>query len=358
MKAAVSARSSSISATHDRAGQQRAARRRPARPSRSGRSVAGSQVSEPSAGRSSGGGRSRRHGPILRHRVVRVQAGWPIAALTGRDPTVAAAVRPSGWPHDRPAPLRRHRRARRPRARHLLRRAARHGGEGRARRRLGRRSPAPATGSPSSRRPTCSRRTGRTPTDPSSSTSTSGWPTSTRPSRRCSRSAPGGCPAGAATSASTPTRSATPSAWCGTRERRPAVGRPRPRPARSWRRSKFEVTEATGTRVTGTVDLGPDQHTPWGVVHGGVYCSVVESAASIGASTAVVDRGQFAVGVNNNTDFLRADDRRPRSTSSPSRSSRAARCSSGRCCSPAPTTASWSPAGQVRLQNVPLPGGS
>jgi uncharacterized protein (TIGR00369 family) len=68
----------------------------------------------------------------------------------------------------------------------------------------------------------------------------------------------------------------------------------------------FDITEATGTRVTGSVDLGPDQHTPWGVVHGGVYCSVVESAASIGASTAVQPHGQFAVGVNNNTDFLRS----------------------------------------------------
>jgi uncharacterized protein (TIGR00369 family) len=68
---------------------------------------------------------------------------------------------------------------------------------------------------------------------------------------------------------------------------------------------KFEVTEAAGSRVTGHVDLGPDQHTPWGVVHGGLYCSVVESAASIGASLAVVDRGQFSVGVNNNTDFVR-----------------------------------------------------
>jgi len=68
---------------------------------------------------------------------------------------------------------------------------------------------------------------------------------------------------------------------------------------------KFEVTEADGSRVAGHVDLGPDQHTPWGVVHGGVYCSVVESAASIGASLAVTDRGQFAVGVNNNTDFVR-----------------------------------------------------
>ncbi len=69
---------------------------------------------------------------------------------------------------------------------------------------------------------------------------------------------------------------------------------------------KFEVTEATGTRVAGHVDLGPDQHTPWGVVHGGLYCSVVESAASIGASAAVVGYGQFAVGVNNNSDFIRA----------------------------------------------------
>ena len=74
--------------------------------------------------------------------------------------------------------------------------------------------------------------------------------------------------------------------------------------------SGFEVTEAGGARVTGHVDLGPDQHTPWGVVHGGVYCTVIESAASIGASAAVLDTGQFAVGVNNQTDFLAADDQR------------------------------------------------
>jgi hypothetical protein len=59
--------------------------------------------------------------------------------------------------------------------------------------------------------------------------------------------------------------------------------------------------------VAGHVGLGPDQHTPWGVVHGGVYCSVVESAASIGASSAVLEHGQFAVGVNNNSMFLALD---------------------------------------------------
>jgi 1,4-dihydroxy-2-naphthoyl-CoA hydrolase len=67
----------------------------------------------------------------------------------------------------------------------------------------------------------------------------------------------------------------------------------------------LELTEVTGTRVAGSIDVGPDHHTPWGVVHGGVYCTVVESAASIGASTAVAERGQFSVGVSNQTDFLR-----------------------------------------------------
>jgi uncharacterized protein (TIGR00369 family) len=65
------------------------------------------------------------------------------------------------------------------------------------------------------------------------------------------------------------------------------------------------LTEVTGARVAGHIEVGPQHHTPWGVVHGGVYCTVVESAASVGASTAVAERGQFSVGVNNSTDFLR-----------------------------------------------------
>ena len=42
------------------------------------------------------------------------------------------------------------------------------------------------------------------------------------------------------------------------------------------------------------------------MVHGGVFTTAVESAASIGASVAVADRDQFAVGVHNATDFLKA----------------------------------------------------
>ncbi len=43
--------------------------------------------------------------------------------------------------------------------------------------------------------------------------------------------------------------------------------------------------EISAVRVTGHLELGPEHHTPWGVVHGGVYTAAVESAASVGAST-------------------------------------------------------------------------
>ena len=53
------------------------------------------------------------------------------------------------------------------------------------------------------------------------------------------------------------------------------------------------VDSAGGTRVAGHFDLGPDHHAPWGVVHGGVYSTAADTAASLGASLAR-DRGQFA----------------------------------------------------------------
>ena len=65
------------------------------------------------------------------------------------------------------------------------------------------------------------------------------------------------------------------------------------------------IDEVTTTSVRGHADLGADHLTPWGVVHGGVYTTMVESTGSIGASHAVSERGEFAVGVHNATDFLR-----------------------------------------------------
>jgi uncharacterized protein (TIGR00369 family) len=66
------------------------------------------------------------------------------------------------------------------------------------------------------------------------------------------------------------------------------------------------LDEVTGSRVTGHIELGADHLTPWGIVHGGVYSTAVESAASIGASTAVRERGEVAVGLSNTTHFFRS----------------------------------------------------
>ena len=66
------------------------------------------------------------------------------------------------------------------------------------------------------------------------------------------------------------------------------------------------IKEAGPTRVLGYIDLGPEHHTPWGIVHGGVYTTAVESAASIGGSHAVRDKGQVAVGLTNTTHFVKS----------------------------------------------------
>jgi uncharacterized protein (TIGR00369 family) len=48
-----------------------------------------------------------------------------------------------------------------------------------------------------------------------------------------------------------------------------------------------------------------DQHLqPFGIVHGGVYCSLVETAASVGAGSWYGQRGTV-VGVANQADFFR-----------------------------------------------------
>jgi 1,4-dihydroxy-2-naphthoyl-CoA hydrolase len=59
------------------------------------------------------------------------------------------------------------------------------------------------------------------------------------------------------------------------------------------------------TWLTGHIDAGPEHHQPMGIVHGAVYTGAVETAASVGATAAVYHLGQFAVGVDNFTDFLR-----------------------------------------------------
>jgi uncharacterized protein (TIGR00369 family) len=71
--------------------------------------------------------------------------------------------------------------------------------------------------------------------------------------------------------------------------------------------SDIEIVEQGPDRVVGKVDIQPHHHQPYGVVHGGLYCTLVETLASTGAALWALERGMFGcVGVHNSTDFLRA----------------------------------------------------
>jgi uncharacterized protein (TIGR00369 family) len=74
------------------------------------------------------------------------------------------------------------------------------------------------------------------------------------------------------------------------------------------RSTAFELHELSGTRVRATLSLNEAHHQPFGIVHGGVYAFAVEGLASFGACAAVADRGMYAVGTSNTTDFLRPVD--------------------------------------------------
>lgn len=59
-------------------------------------------------------------------------------------------------------------------------------------------------------------------------------------------------------------------------------------------------------RIEAHVDCGPEHQQPYGIVHGGVWCSIVETVASIAGALRVAPQGKLTVGVSNTTDFLRS----------------------------------------------------
>jgi 1,4-dihydroxy-2-naphthoyl-CoA hydrolase len=65
--------------------------------------------------------------------------------------------------------------------------------------------------------------------------------------------------------------------------------------------------EMTADGGRGQLDINDTLLQIMGIVHGGVYCSIVESMASVSAHVWLGENGGGnVVGVNNNTDFLRA----------------------------------------------------
>ena len=66
-------------------------------------------------------------------------------------------------------------------------------------------------------------------------------------------------------------------------------------------------TDVTPDGLTAQLEVKPSLLQPMGIVHGGVWCAMVESMASVSAYVWLRDNGGGNVaGVNNNTDFLRA----------------------------------------------------
>ena len=76
-------------------------------------------------------------------------------------------------------------------------------------------------------------------------------------------------------------------------------------PSEFMRLLDIEFDERGPTRVVGSIAADERHHQPWGLIHGGLYTTAIESFATTGAFEAVRENGMRAVGVSNITDFLR-----------------------------------------------------
>jgi 1,4-dihydroxy-2-naphthoyl-CoA hydrolase len=95
---------------------------------------------------------------------------------------------------------------------------------------------------------------------------------------------------------------------------------PQPRPEHLDSVLGLQIKEASPERVIAVLEVTPKLHQAFGIVHGGVYATMAETTASLGAALALVQavgadavakpgdpsRGAQVVGISNHTEFLRA----------------------------------------------------
>jgi uncharacterized protein (TIGR00369 family) len=67
----------------------------------------------------------------------------------------------------------------------------------------------------------------------------------------------------------------------------------------------IEVVSATPEHVVAELSVDDRHKQPFGLVHGGLYAVVAESAASIGGALTAMPAGGLAMGSSNNTAFVR-----------------------------------------------------
>jgi 1,4-dihydroxy-2-naphthoyl-CoA hydrolase len=67
----------------------------------------------------------------------------------------------------------------------------------------------------------------------------------------------------------------------------------------------LELLELSDTEVHAQVTVREELKQPMGLLHGGVYAAMAESMASVATVVAVRAHGDIAMGLSNNTSFLR-----------------------------------------------------
>jgi 1,4-dihydroxy-2-naphthoyl-CoA hydrolase len=68
----------------------------------------------------------------------------------------------------------------------------------------------------------------------------------------------------------------------------------------------LRIVHASRDEVVAEYEVQPRHHQPYGIAHGGVHCSAVESVCSTGAGIDAMARGLSVVGLENHTSFVRA----------------------------------------------------
>ena len=63
---------------------------------------------------------------------------------------------------------------------------------------------------------------------------------------------------------------------------------------------------ATEDLVVGELTVAAQHLQPYGIVHGGLHCGIIEAACSTGAAVHAMARGFSVVGLENSTSFIRA----------------------------------------------------
>jgi len=68
----------------------------------------------------------------------------------------------------------------------------------------------------------------------------------------------------------------------------------------------LRIVRASRDEVVAEYEIDPRHHQGYGIAHGGVHCSAVETVCSTGAAMDALARGQSVVGLENHTSFVRA----------------------------------------------------